>query len=208
MRPLGLGSALMASVFDSRTRRGRGAVGFPQVSFAKRPIAQFQRPDGGLGRLAGWIMATRGSNRERNFWGIELLAAAADHRLLEIGFGSGVATERLAEWVSDGEVVGIDHSSTMLEQATRGNRAAIEVGRVRLHLGSAEALPDDLGRFDRIVSANVVMFWEDPQAVCTRLRSLLAPGGMLATTEQPRHASEKDAVAMGLRIENWMRPVN
>jgi len=36
-------------------------------------IGQFRRPHGVLGRVAGWVMANRPSNRRRNMWTVGLL---------------------------------------------------------------------------------------------------------------------------------------
>jgi hypothetical protein len=36
-------------------------------------FGQFLRPHGFGGRAAGWVMAKRGSNRERNVWAVGLL---------------------------------------------------------------------------------------------------------------------------------------
>jgi hypothetical protein len=36
-------------------------------------VRQFGRPRGVTGRLAGWLMAYRGSNRQRNLWVVSLL---------------------------------------------------------------------------------------------------------------------------------------
>src|SRR5947209_8447596 len=54
-------------------------------------FGQFLRPHGFRGRAAGWVMATRGSNRERNIWAVGLLDVQPDDRVLEIGFGPGIA---------------------------------------------------------------------------------------------------------------------
>ena len=48
---------------------------------------QFRRPTGLLGRLAGWIMANRPSNIERNRWTVDLLRVQPADHVLEIGFG-------------------------------------------------------------------------------------------------------------------------
>ena len=97
-----------------------------------RLLRQFARPHGLLGPVAGWIMAGRGSNRERTLRSIELLGVRPGQRVLEIGFGPGVSIQALARAAEDGLVVGIDHSDTMLGQARRRNRAAIRAGRVEL----------------------------------------------------------------------------
>src|SRR2546422_776871 len=44
-------------------------------------FGQFLRPHGFRGRAAGWVMATRGSNRERNIWAVGLLDVQLHDRL-------------------------------------------------------------------------------------------------------------------------------
>ena len=59
-------------------------------------VGQFGHPHGFGGRAAGWVMATRGSNRERNIWAVGLLDVQPHDRVLEIGFGPGVAIQEFA----------------------------------------------------------------------------------------------------------------
>jgi SAM-dependent methyltransferase len=168
-------------------------------------VRQFRRPEGVLGRLAGWIMSRRGSNVERNRWTVERLEIEAGHRVLEIGFGPGLAIEWAARRATHGRVVGIDHSRVMWRQARRRNRAAIAAGRVDLRLAAAGDLPQlDLGPpFDRIFTVNCLMFWPDPVATLRALREQLAPGGVLAVTHQPRApgATAADVLRSAEKIE-------
>jgi ubiquinone/menaquinone biosynthesis C-methylase UbiE len=62
-------------------------------------------------------------------------------RVLEIGFGPGIAVREIARRATRGEVVGIDHSAVMRAQAARRNAAAIREGRVALIVASVEDLP-------------------------------------------------------------------
>ena len=168
-----------------------------------RLLRQFARPHGVLGSVAGWIMATRGSNRERTLRSIELLGVRPGDRVLEIGFGPGVSIRALAERAGGGgRVVGIDHSDTMLSQARRRNAAAIRSGQVELLRAAVEELPAFAEPFDRILAVNCVMFWCDPGARFGELRRLLAPGGRIAVTYQPRHpgATNADAQRKGAEI--------
>src|SRR5918996_4943351 len=103
--------------------------------------SQFMRPRGFAGRLAGWEMALRPSNRKRNVWAVSLLDVQPTDRVLEIGFGPGIAVRELSRRASQGLVVGIDHSEVMLRQAARRNAAAVGRGSVELRLGSADDLP-------------------------------------------------------------------
>jgi hypothetical protein len=58
--------------------------------------SQFGRPRGILGRVAGYVMANRPSNIERNDWVLSLLDIRASDRILEIGFGPGIAASKAA----------------------------------------------------------------------------------------------------------------
>lgn len=170
-------------------------------------VRQFGRPTGILGGLAGQVMARRPSNRERNRRTLDLLALRPEDRVLEIGFGPGLALGWAAERAHRGKVVGIDHSEVMLRQATRRNAAAIASGRVDLRLGSAEALPAFDAPFDKAYAVNVAMFWGDPVGTLSRLRTALVPGGTLALTFQPRRrgATEEDALRAGERLAGALR---
>lgn len=176
------------------------------MSMMSRIVSQFGKPHGAGGHIAGWIMANRPSNRMRNSWTVDLLGIEPTHRVLEIGFGPGIALERALSKASDGEVAGIDHSDTMLRQATARNREAIDSGRLRLFTGAVEDWAEDLGIFDRVYSVNVVQFWQDPERVFSDLRTRMRPGGLVASTYQPRHRGAKagDADRMAERIVAWM----
>jgi ubiquinone/menaquinone biosynthesis C-methylase UbiE len=158
------------------------------VSTARNAIVrQFGKPSGPLGLLVGLIMRLRPSNRVRNSRTLGLLDLRAEDRILEVGFGPGIAVARAAELVTTGKVVGIDHSALMLRQARRRNAKAIRAGRVELLLGSADALPRFEGRFDKVMAVNVYMFWKDPVSVLRGLRQVMNPGGVVALTLQPRN---------------------
>jgi SAM-dependent methyltransferase len=165
---------------------------------------QFQRPDGLLGTLAGWIMAHRPSNRARNRWTVDLMGLTPDARVLELGFGPGLSIGLAAERAYRGSVVGIDHSEVMLRQAIRRNQSWIDSGRVELRLGGMELLPE-LGVFTAIFSVNMLQFDSDRRLSVERLHQALAPDGLLATTYQPRHhgarPSDADRFAQSLSRE-------
>ncbi len=175
-------------------------------------VSQFGHPRGALGRVAGWIMANRASNRQRNAWTVDLLDLAPASRVLEIGCGPGLALARLAERCTSGVVVGLDRSSTMLAQATRRNHAAVVAGRVVLAQGDVERDADGvagLGPFDAIVAVNVAMFFADPSATLRRLYDLMADGGRIALTQQPRFrgATNADARERGERLATALAEV-
>jgi len=75
-------------------------------------MRMFGRPEGTLGKLGGIIMAR--SNRKAAAWAIELLKVAPNERILEIGFGPGVAIDFIARSAPGIHVAGIDSSRVML----------------------------------------------------------------------------------------------
>jgi len=165
------------------------------MSLRQNIVSQFKQPHGLVGQLAGFIMATRPSNIERNEWTLDLLALKPSDHLLEVGFGPGIAIEKASSIITEGLIVGIDHSETMLIQARKRNAAAIQNGGVKLYLDTVETLATFDRPFNKIYSANVVQFWDDPVATFKKLRTFLAPGGVIATTYMPRHSGAKDADA-------------
>src|SRR5881275_2886306 len=111
-------------------------------------IGQAHQPRGAAGSVSGWMFAHRPSNRQRNRWAVSLLDVRPTDRVLEIGFGPGVAVAELVR-AGAGHVVGIDHSAVMLRQASRRNAAAIRAGRVALLEAPVEQLP--YGPFDAVL---------------------------------------------------------
>src|SRR5438132_3059627 len=104
---------------DSEPMSGRNAR--MKLNVRSALVRQFSRPTGVLGRLVGLIMATRPSNLERNMRTVAQVDIQPDDRILEIGFGPGIAIERAAELATRGKVIGVDHSALMLRQASRRN---------------------------------------------------------------------------------------
>jgi ubiquinone/menaquinone biosynthesis C-methylase UbiE len=164
----------------------RARTGGLKQRIVGRVVGQFHRPTGVGGRVAGWVMAKRSSNRKRSAWVVSLLDVARTDRVLEIGFGPGIAIRESAARASDGLVCGVDHSEVMLRQARRRNAEAVRAGRVDLRLATADRLPTFDAPFDKVLAVNSMGFWDDPIACLRSMRSLLRPGGRIAIASQPR----------------------
>lgn len=101
---------------------------------------------------------------------LELLAPAADERILDLGCGTGQLTAAVAE--SGASVVGVDASREMLAEA-RGTHPTLPF----VH-GDARRLPFE-GSFDAVLS-NAVLHWvdrADQDAALSSVRDALRPGG-------------------------------
>jgi ubiquinone/menaquinone biosynthesis C-methylase UbiE len=149
-------------------------------------VRQFGHPRGIAGRMAGWVMAHRSSNRQRNSWAVSLLDVQPTDRVLEIGFGPGVTIADLADRAIRGQVYGVDHSEVMVRQASRRNHAAIRAGRVELVHASVDQLPSFDEPLDAVLAVNSLGFWPDPVERLGQLRRLLRPAGRIALASQPR----------------------
>jgi SAM-dependent methyltransferase len=160
----------------------------------RRAVRQARNPTGPAGHVVGWIFGRRSSNVTRNRWAVGLLGLAPAARVLELGCGPGVALAAAAGRVTDGLVVGVDHSEVMVRQARRRNAAAVAAGRVRLVCAPVEELLDPAATpappfdtpFDAVLAVNNVGFWPDPGAHLATARRLLRPGGRIALVSQPR----------------------
>jgi len=155
-------------------------------SIVRSIVRQFGHPRGPAGYIVGWVLATRSSNRERNKWVIALLGIEPHDRVLEIGFGPGLAIREASRLATEGVVCGVDHSALMVRQAAGRHAEAVKSGRVDLQLGSAERLPDFGVTFDKIFAVNSVGFWHEPVTRLRELRRLLRHEGLIAIASQPR----------------------
>ena len=91
-------------------------------------------------------------------------------RILDVGCGSGAFGQALKVERSDREVVGITHSE---EEAALAREVIDQVVVADLESYSFR----DLGRFDCVICSHVLEHLRNPDAVLSRLQSVLAPGG-------------------------------
>src|SRR6185369_13421867 len=107
--------------------------------------------------------------------------------LLEIGVGTGALLPELASRA--GQVIGVDHSPAMLEEARRRLAAAGQQG-VELRLGEMTHLPL-MDRGTGCVVANMVLHHAaDPLAVLQEIARVLEPGGIVVLADLARHERE------------------
>jgi ubiquinone/menaquinone biosynthesis C-methylase UbiE len=155
-------------------------------------MRMFGRPEGLLGTFGGIVMARM--NRPAAAWGVGLLELRAGERVLEVGFGPGVAIELLAGAAPEVRVAGIDPSSEMVAQAVRRNAAAIARHAVDLREGSADALPFDDDTFDAALAINSLQVWPDASAGLREIRRVAKPGGRVALVFTPRSGQARTGI--------------
>jgi len=108
-----------------------------------------------------------------HLWALDLALddVRAPRRVLDLGTGTGVVALALAERYTEAEVVGIDLSPGMIEEASRKLPPEL-AGRVRFEVGDAAALACSDGAFELVVLSNMIPFYDE-------LARVVAPGGTL-----------------------------
>lgn len=95
-------------------------------------------------------------------------------RVLDLGTGTGKAARVVAKRFPEAEVVGVDLSPAMIEEARKVLPAELS-GRVRFEVADASRLPFEDGAFDLVVLLNMIPFFGE-------LARVTAPGGRVAAT--------------------------
>jgi ubiquinone/menaquinone biosynthesis C-methylase UbiE len=147
--------------------------------------AQPGKPTGIVGRIVGYIMDIY--NREDNHWTVSLLDISETSKVLEIGFGTGLAIADAANKTIYGCIYGIELSETMQKVAQKRNRNAIKSGRVKLQLGDVMSLPFEDNYFDIVYSINCIYFWKPPTQGLTEIYRVLKPEGTVAITARNKN---------------------
>jgi tRNA (cmo5U34)-methyltransferase len=131
-------------------------------------------------------------------------------RVLDLGAGTGLLSRALAHEHPDCELVLLDGSPAMLEQARRS--LGVRASYVTADL--AEALPP--GPWDAVISALAIHHLEDAakRDLFERVHAALSPGGVFVNAEQVKGPTalldsayldwhERRARALGASAEEW-----
>ena len=110
---------------------------------------------------------------------LDRVQVASDAVVLDIGCGTGGSTRNLARIATEGSVLGIDLSSRMLRHAADQARAE-GLDNVRFDRGDAQVHAFDSQAYDVAISVFGAMFFDDPVAAFTNIRTGLRPGATLA----------------------------
>lgn len=142
---------------------------------------QASNPHGLFGRFLGWIW--KREHREINEVTLDLLEAARQSRLLEVGCGPG---EALREAARRGcSILGLDVSPTMVSLARKRNRKSPGEGDVAVRLIRDGELDLEPGAFDGAFSVHCVYFWKSPERTLCQLAAALKPGRRLVLAFMP-----------------------
>jgi MPBQ/MSBQ methyltransferase len=116
---------------------------------------------------------------------LELARLGPGLDVVDVGAGTGFATEGIVQRADPGRVTLLDQSPHQLARA----RAKPALARCRVQRGDAEDLPFATDSADRYVSTGSIEYWPDPQRGIAEAYRVLRPGGiaMLAGPVRPRN---------------------
>ena len=108
-----------------------------------------------------------------HLWALDLALEGIPEpaRILDLGTGTGVVARSLADRYPSADVVGIDLSPGMIEEARRQLPPEL-AGRLRFEVGDASALDRPDGSCELVTLSNMIPFYDE-------LARIVAPGGTL-----------------------------
>lgn len=115
-------------------------------------------------------------------------------RMLDVGCGTGRFAISVAPLVAN--VVGIDLTSAMLEQARR-SQAAAQIENIEWQQGDVTELPFTDGQFTLVTSRTMLHHVVSPRRVVEEMRRVCAPGGRIFisdVTPNPDKVAAFDAI--------------
>lgn len=110
---------------------------------------------------------------------LNLVVVGEGLKVIDLGCGTGELTEMLAERLPDGDILGIDSSPDMLEQAKARERPGL-----RFERRSIEQLS---GEWDLIFSNAAIQWVQNHEQLIPKLISSIKPGGQLAVQFPSNH---------------------
>jgi len=148
------------------------------MAVGKFLASQLREPSG----IVGGLILPRLFNRRNaalNDLTLECLGLEPRDRVLDVGCGGGYLLRRMAHFVTDGLVAGVDLSPRMVSFCERRYRPLIQAGGLEVRCASAEDLPYPSAFFTKACSVNAIFYLSEAGLAVSELWRVLADGGVL-----------------------------
>jgi len=126
-----------------------------------------------------WAEAGRGEGMEQDHLPITLpvlqkMRLAPTDNVLDVGCGAGWLSRRLAKFVPEGRVVGMDISDEMIRHA---RRSSVDFDNLLFVAGEVAQIPWQPHFFSHAISVESSYYWADPAAGLKDIFRVLREGG-------------------------------
>jgi len=122
-------------------------------------IEQSIKPKGHIGRIMLKIMNT--AHKRIFIFGIENINFLDGYKLLDVGFGGGMALKLFTKKNKHIKLYGIDFSEEALKTGSKNNKKDIECGKITLLQADIEKIPFPDYHFDIITAFQTHYYWQD-----------------------------------------------
>jgi len=113
---------------------------------------------------------------------LEVMDPSEEAKVLDLGCGTGQLTRLLADSAPEGEIVGVDLTPEMIEEAKKELPARYG-STVDFKTGKGESLDLETSYFDSAASAFTLRNVEDIRQVLSEMERVVKPGGKVYTLE-------------------------
>ncbi len=110
---------------------------------------------------------------------VALIKVRPGLKVIDLGCGTGELTRRLADYLPESTVLGVDNSSEMLARAEAHKRPGLDFER--------RAMQDVTGQWDIVFSHAAIHWLPDHPNLIPHLMSLVSPGGQLVIQIPSNH---------------------
>ena len=128
-------------------------------------------------------------NAKLNAFALQQLQLTGNDRVLEIGFGGGVALPTLIGVAAF--VGGVDRSREMVDRAKARFAAAVAADRADFREGTVDAIPFETASFSKACSVNTIYFWRSLDAGFAEVRRVLSPISLVVVGFLPKEHMDR-----------------
>ena len=145
-------------------------------------IDQSRKPKGFVGKIMLKIM----NKAHRNIFelGIGNINIQEDNRILDLGFGGGIALKQLSRQYKNIKLFGIDFSEEAIETASKNNINDIQSGKITLIKADIEKIPFPDNYFDIITAFQTHYHWDNLLGKIKEIYRVLNSNGQFIITAE------------------------
>ncbi len=167
-------------------------------------VSQFGNPSGFVGRMI--LKGMNNGHARLTDWGLAYVSESKPASILDIGCGGGMLIGKIGKLFPEAKIQGMDISEESVKATRKNNADLVASSRLKVIVGSADALPFEKEAFNLITAVETYFFWPNLEKCFADAYETLAGGGtFLVVSEAYPHPdfdkrNKKYADKYGIRI--------